>query len=445
MELCEYARKAALTLLLEGLRAVDPARLLTERLSLSQGKLTAGSYELDVSNGVYVVALGKAGGHMAEALERILGERVRGGVATIPRQATAPELKRITPIVAGHPYPDEGSIEAGRLTLRAAEKAKSEGVPLIVLLSGGGSAMAELPAPGLTLEDLRKLTELLLKSGATIDEINTVRKHLSAVKGGRVAAIAKPSPVLTLALSDVIGDKLDVIASGPTTPDPTTYADALGVLERYNLIPRVPGSVVELLEKGRRGEAPETPKPNELPNSLGLVIGNNLTALLAMRRQAENLGLNALVLTSMLQGEAREAAKALAAVVLEVKRSGIPVEPPAAVICGGETTVTVRGGGRGGRNQEFALAAALSIAGEDGVAVAAMGSDGVDGPTDVAGAVVDGRTVWKARELGLNPLEYLAENDSYTFFKLVGGHIVTGPTHTNVNDFYIGVVTTEEI
>lgn len=445
MELYDYARKLALTLVLEGLRAADPASFLRERVSLDQGKLKVDGLEVDVSNGAYIVALGKAGGYMAEVFEQLFGDAVRGGVATIPRGASAPSLRRVSLVVAGHPYPDEGSLEAGTLALKAAERARAENVPLIVLLSGGGSAMAEVPVANVKLEDLQRLTELLLKSGATIDEVNTVRKHLSLLKGGRLAAAASPSPVITLALSDVIGDRLDVIASGPTVPDPTSYEDALKVLKRYNLLPSVPHNIAEVVTKGLKGEAPETPKPGELANSFALVVGSNVAALKAMKRHAESLGLNALILTSMLQGEAREAAKALTAVVLEVKRNGLPVDPPAAVICGGETTVTVRGSGKGGRNQEFALSAALRIAGEEGVAVAAVGSDGLDGPTDVAGAVVNGRTVKRAWELGLDPLRYLENNDSYTFFKLVGGHVVTGPTRTNVNDFYLGIVITEEV
>ena len=445
MNLCEYARKVAAVLLLEGLRAVDPSRLLREKLSLTFGKLRVDGFEVDVSEGAYVVAVGKAGGYMAETLEEILGDAVRGGVATIPKHAPAPKLRRITPVVAGHPIPDEGSLEAGRLALRAAEKARESRVPLIVLLSGGGSAMAEHLPPGLPLEDLRVVTELLLKCGASIDEINAVRKHLSLIKGGRLAAAASPSPVLTLILSDVVGDRLDTVASGPTVPDPTTYEDALRVLQRYDLLAVAPRSVAELLAKGRSGDFPETPKPGELSNSFPVVIGNNMTALRAMKEFSEKLGLNAIILTSMLQGEAREAAKTLAAITLEARRSGSPIDPPAAILCGGETTVTVKGQGKGGRNQEFALAAAISIAGEEGVAIAAMGSDGIDGPTEVAGAVVDGRTFHVARRLGIDPLTYLRENDSYTFFKLVGGHIVTGPTGTNVNDFYLGIIVTEEV
>jgi len=446
VKLNEYARKIALTLLLEGLRAVDPRRLVVEKVRVGDDKLRAGGCELNVRDGVYVVALGKAAGEMARAVEELLGELVRAGVAAVPRGSPRVELRRVQLVEAGHPYPDEGSLKAARLALKLAQAAKRDRLPLLVLISGGGSALMEMPAPGLTLDDLRKTTELLLKAGATIDEINAVRKHLSAIKGGQLAAAAHPAPVLSLVISDVVGDRLDVIASGPTSPDPTTYDDARSVLERYNLLDKVPRAVVEAIEEGCRGERPETPKPGDpkLEGVANIVVGNNLTALLAMEAYARRMGLNAVVLSSMVQGEAREAAKFLAAIALEVKRSSLPVPPPAAVICGGETVVTVRGRGRGGRNQEFALSAALQIEGVDGVAIAAMGSDGVDGPTDAAGAVVDGDTVLKARKAGLDPLRFLEENNSYEFFKAVGGHIVTGPTGTNVNDFYLAVIITEQ-
>jgi glycerate-2-kinase len=445
-ELTAYARKLALTLVLEGLRAVDPKSLLKSRARVVESKLIVDDHEVNVGNGVYVVAIGKAAGKMAEAAEEILGSRIRAGVATVPRGAPSPRLARITPVAAGHPHPDEGSLEAGKLALRVAEEARRSGCPLLALISGGGSALAEVPVPGVTLEDLRSVNDLLLRSGASITEINTVRKHLSLLKGGRLAAAAYPSPVLALVLSDVVGDKLEVIASGPTVPDPSTYEEALDILKRYNLTASAPRTVLEVLEKGARGELPETPKPGDetLSKAHALLLGSNLTALKAMDAYAKKLGLNSVVLTSMLQGEAREAAKALAAIALEVKRSSIPVAPPAAVICGGETTVKVRGRGRGGRNQEFALSAALQIEGEGGIAIAAIGSDGIDGPTDAAGAIVDGFTVKKAKRLGLDPRKFLEENNSYEFFNIVGGHIKTGPTGTNVNDFYLAVVIAQE-
>ncbi len=445
--LSEQARKIALTLVLEGLRAVEPKRLLRNEARLIGTKLIVDDCELDVSRGVYVVAIGKAAGKMAEAIEEILGPYIKAGIATIPHGALSPKLSRVTPIVAGHPHPDEGSLEAGKLALRLAEDARRSGCPLLALISGGGSALAEVPAPGVSLEDLRSINDLLLKSGASIEEINTVRKHLSLLKGGRLAAAAYPSPVLALIISDVVGDKLEVVASGPTVPDPSTYEDALEVLKRHGLIDNAPKAVLEVLEKGVKGELTDTPKPGDetLSNARTVLLGSNLTALKAMDAYAKALGLNSLILTSMLQGEAREAAKVLAAVALEVKRSSIPVAPPAAVICGGETTVKVQGRGRGGRNQEFALSAALQIEGEEGIAIAAVGSDGIDGPTDAAGAIVDGFTVRRAKRLGLDPRKFLNENNSYEFFSLVGGHVKTGPTGTNVNDFYLAVVIAREL
>ncbi|RLE70120.1 MAG: glycerate kinase, partial [Thermoprotei archaeon] len=339
MTLNEYARKMALTLLLEGLRAVDPYSLVMEKVEVEGGLLKVYGHELDVGRGVYVVALGKAAGAMVRAVEELLGDLVREGVAAVPRKvAEKLSLKRVRVVAAGHPYPDEGSLEAGRSALKLAEKASREGAPLLVLISGGGSALMEFPAKGLGLEDLRRLTNSLLKAGATIDEVNAVRKHLSAVKGGRLAAAASPSPVLSLIISDVVGDRLDVIASGPTTPDPTTYADAVEVLKRYGLYEESPESVRRVLEEGVRGERPETPKPGDprLENVVNAILGNNMTGLLAMEKHARKLGLNSLILSSMIEGEAREAAKVIAAIALEVRRSGIPVKPPAAIIAGGE-------------------------------------------------------------------------------------------------------------
>ncbi|MEM1508949.1 MAG: glycerate kinase [Thermofilaceae archaeon] len=443
----ELARKIAMTLLLEGLRAVDSRRLVLEKVKLVECSLMVdNSYAVNVKEGFYVIALGKAASRMAEAIEELAGNLVKSGVATLPRGAPKTKLTRIEQIEAGHPSPDEGSIKAGMLALELARKAKEERRPLLILISGGGSALMELPVPGLSLEDLSTVTNLLLKSGATIAEVNTVRKHLSLLKGGQLAAAANPSPVLSLIISDVVGDRLDVIASGPTVPDSTTFIDARMVLERYEILDKVPPRIRELIENGISGKLRETPKPGDpcFEQVYNVLIGSNLIALRAMDIYAKRMGLNSLILTSMLQGEAKEAAKFLTAVALEVKRSSTPIPSPAVILCGGETTVIVKGEGKGGRNQEFALSAAVQIAGERGVAIAAMGSDGIDGPTEVAGAVVDGRTAERAAKLGLRPTNFLDNNNSYEFFKSVGGHIITGPTGTNVNDFYLAVIISEE-
>lgn len=433
------ARRLAVTLLLEGLSAVEPGRLVRSQVRCRDGLLTAGGVQLDVRRGCYVVALGKAAVPMARALDEILGDAIIEGVATAPHGLQAEKtIGRIEVVFAGHPYPDEGSIKAGERALELARRASREQVPLIVLVSGGGSAMMEAPREGLGLDDLQRVTRVLLRSGADINEINTVRRKISLIKGGGLARAAYPSPVLSLIISDVIGDKLDVIASGPTVIDSQPVEEALSIIKRRGLAESIPAKVIDVLRQLRANEA------RQALNVHNLIIGNNMTGLVAMERKARSMNLSGIILTSRLQGEAREAGKVFASIVLEARLTGVPVKPPAAVIAGGETVVTVKGGGLGGRNQEFALSAALAICGEEGIAIAAMGSDGIDGPTDAAGAVVDGDTIKRARELGLNPLDYLDNNDSYTFFKKVGGLLFTGYTGTNVNDFYVGIALPKE-
>jgi glycerate-2-kinase len=285
-----------------------------------------------------------------------------------------------------------------------------------------------------------------MRAGADIFELNTVRKHLSKIKGGWLARHLQPAACLTLMISDVVGDRMDTIASGPTVPDPTTFEDALGVLSKYGLREKVPRSVIEYLEAGREGRAPETPKPGDpiFSRVFNRIVASNRISLEAMAEKARSMGYNVLVLTSMLEGEAREVGRVVASIAKEIRSSGRPVLPPAVVLLGGETTVTVRGSGVGGRNQELALSAAIAIRGWDRIAILSIGSDGRDGPTDVAGAVVDGFTYEKALSLGLKPEEFLERNDSYSFFKQVGGHVTTGYTGTNVNDFVIIVVEKEK-
>jgi hydroxypyruvate reductase len=307
---------------------------------------------------------------------------------------------------------------------------------VICVISGGGSALMSLPAEGITLADIQALTDLLLRSGATINEMNTVRKHLSAIKGGGLARLAQPARLIALLLSDVVGNPLDVIASGPTVPDTTTFQDAWEVLERYNLLDKAPQPVIERLSAGREGRVAETPKPGDpiFDRVQTLVVGSNDIAATRAVRLAQEEGLNALLLTTYLEGEAREVAKVAAAFAKEMAKSDRPLPRPACLVAGGETTVTIRGQGKGGRNQELALAAALALDGWENVLVATLATDGTDGPTDGAGAVVDGGTVARARQQGLDAEAYLRNNDSYHFFKATGELTVTGPTNTNVND-----------
>lgn len=310
------------------------------------------------------------------------------------------------------------------------------------LLSGGGSALCPAPSADMTLAEKQHVTRLLLECGASIDEINTIRKHLSRLKGGQLARLVAPATLVTLVLSDVVDDRLDVIASGPTVPDPSTYQDCLDILAGYDLLARLPASVQRHLQRGQAGELPETPKPQDplFTRNQTVVIGSNRLALQAAQAEAQARGYTTVLLTSSLQGEARHIARMHAAIAREIRQSGAPVAPPACVLAGGETTVTIHGDGTGGRNQEFALAAALDMAGLDRVVLLSAGTDGTDGPTPAAGALVDGQSVARARALGLLPERYLRRHDSYHFFHALDDLLVTGPTGTNVMDMHIVLV-----
>jgi hydroxypyruvate reductase len=336
---------------------------------------------------------------------------------------------------AGHPVPDENGVQGTQEIMRLLERAGERDL-VICLISGGGSALMLAPAPGLTLQDKQNVTKLMLACGATINELNCVRKHLSAIKGGQLARLASPAQAATLILSDVVGNPLDVIASGPTVPDTTTFADAWALLEGYGLTDKLPAAVRERLEQGKAGAIADTPKADDpiFANVHNIIIGSNDLAAQAAVERAQQLGMHALMLSTYVEGEAREVARVYSGIVREIAASGQPLPRPACIVAGGETTVTLRGKGLGGRNQELALAAALKIAGLDNVAIVACGTDGTDGPTDAAGAIADGETVARARSLGLDPAVFLANNDSYHFFQPLGDLLLTGPTGTNVND-----------
>ena len=370
---------------------------------------------------------------MARAAEKALGKRITAGLINVKDGHTA-KLRRIEQNECGHPVPDERGVAGTR---RIAEMAAAAGKDDLVLclISGGASALTPLPAEPITLEEKREVTRLLLECGADIHEINTVRKHISKFKGGQLAHLAAPATVETLLVSDVIGDDLGVIGSGPTAPDASTFADAADVLYRYGLMDRVPESVSERMARGGLGEIEETPKPGDplFRRVRNTIVGNNRLALREAARRARELGYRALILASEVEGETREIARMHAAIAKEMVRAGRPLKPPACVITGGETTVTIRGGGLGGRNQEFALAAALDIAGLPDVLIFSAGTDGTDGPTDAAGAFADGAT------LGRKPdaRRYLDENDSYHYFEALGDLVITGPTNANVMDVRI--------
>jgi glycerate-2-kinase len=433
----------ALDILKAAVEEVDPKRAILGNLIREGDHLRASDIELDLGRfrRIVVVGGGKAGGAMAEALEELLGDRISAGAMNILR-GTAPSraLDRIELHEASHPIPSEDGARGVARMLELVEGLNEDDL-VIVLISGGGSALMADPAEGIDLEELRRLTDMLLRCGATINELNAVRKHLSIIKGGQLARRAYPATILGLIISDVVGDPLDVIASGPTAPDPTTYQDAYEILRRYGLWDQAATSIRSRIMAGLRGEAEETPKPGEktFDRVFNLVIGSNMTAAGAAACEASALGYKTLILSTRVEGEARHVGGVLGGIAREIATSGNPIPPPAAIIAGGETTVTVTGRGKGGRNQEAALGSALKIEGLN-ASIACLATDGIDGPTDAAGAIVDGSTIGRARAMGLSPLEYLRDNDSYGFFQKLGDLIFTGPTGTNVNDLTVILV-----
>lgn len=435
-KLNQKARALALRSLESALNAVDPKQIIKSKLLLKNLTLHVNGYSIDLKKfkNIYVIGGGKASGSMAEALEQVLGNSITNGLVNVPRSS-----KNKTDIIklheASHPIPDEAGVEGTRRMLKIAEQAKEDDL-IICLISGGGSSLMPLPRGKISIADKKEITNALLKCGATINEINTVRKHISDFKGGWLAKKAYPATILNLILSDVVGDPLDFIASGPTVPDSTTFSDAIKVLKKYRLWSKAPASIRKVLSDGEKGLIPETPKANDeaFKRVYNVVVGNNRLASLTAQKYLKSEGLNTLLLTSTLEGEARHVGIMLASIVHEVSVSGNPVPKPAGIIAGGETTVTVTGKGLGGRNQEIALAAAQKLNDMNGVVVASLSTDGVDGPTDAAGAIADGKTLVRAAKMGLTPEEYLAENDSYHFFSKLGDLIFTGPTGTNVND-----------
>jgi len=436
-------RRDARTIFDAGLRAVDPAELVKRELRRPRDMLEVAGrhYDLAKYRRLYVVGAGKASARMASAVEDIADGSLHGGIVIVKYGHSVP-LNKIKVIAAGHPVPDEAGANATREIIAALSQAKKDDL-ILCLLSGGGSALLSYPADNLSLEDKQTMTRLLLDCGAKIQEINAIRKHLSRVKGGRLAQLASPATIVSLILSDVVGDHIESIASGPTAPDGTTFSDCWRIIERYGLIGQIPTTVRDFLEQGMQGKIAETPKPGDrlFEKVQNVIVGNNRTALLAAEHQAEALGYHTLILSSFIEGEAREAALFHSAIAKEIISTDNPVSRPACVISGGETTVTIRSDGRGGRNQEFALAAAIEIDGTEGVAILSGGTDGTDGPTDAAGGIVDGTTIKRAKNRGLEANYYLNRNDSYRFLQAAGDLLVTGPTFTNVMDLRLVLVT----
>jgi glycerate 2-kinase len=379
---------------------------------------------LDHFDRIYLVAVGKAAVPMAAAVEDRLGRTLNGGIVVTKDGHGVNRLKHFQCFESGHPIPDKRGVMASEAIEQLCRQLNGRDL-LICATSGGASALLPAPVAGLTLKDKQRTTNRLLRAGANIQELNTVRKHLSRLKGGRLAALAYPATIISLLLSDVIGDDPGVIGSGLTAPDSSTLADAAAVMDKFGL--RLPTS------------ANETPKPGDpvFQNVSNIIIGSNRLALSTASAEAKRRGYRTLILSTSMQGETREVALIHAQILKEIRSSGNPIKAPACILSGGETTVTVRGKGKGGRNQEFALAAAIEIAGLRDVLVLSGGTDGTDGPTDAAGAIATGTTLLRAEQCGLNALEHLNRNDSYPFFARLGDLIKTGPTGTNVMDVHV--------
>lgn len=418
----------------ESLLAVDPYKSVN-----SWSDTVLSRYNNENLKKLYAVCFGKAAPLMAQALVDRVGDVLTKGVV-ITKYGHAGQHHFTDSLVvyeSGHPIPDENGVRAAKEVVKLLQQADEESL-VIFLISGGGSALLSLPCKGISLAEKQAATGLLLKAGADIYELNTVRKHISAVKGGRLAEISCPAKMTALILSDVIGDQLDVIASGPTSPDTSTYADALQVIRKFNLEERMPGSIMNLLAIGVQGQFPETPKKGDqiFKGVNNIIIGSNTIAIEAARKAAEGFGYTAEVLSTQLSGEASHVGKDLAQAAKE-QRKKLSKGGKLCLIAGGETTVTVKGNGKGGRNTELALAFGMAIQGEAGVTFLSAGTDGTDGPTDAAGAISTGEMLSQAWKRGLDPQDYLTRNDSYSFFKAIDGLVITGPTGTNVMDLQL--------
>jgi len=424
------------------LSAVDPVDAVSRFLRREGDSLEVAGHRYDLRqyDDIYIVGAGKAGASMATAVERILGDRITEGIINVKYGHVLPTT-RIVLHEAGHPIPDEAGV-AGAERIAALVNGLGERALVLCLISGGGSALMTLPVEGVSLADMQRLTDALLRAGATINEINTIRKHVERIKGGNLARLAYPAQVIALILSDVVGNPLDVIASGPTVADSSTFAQAYELVQRYGLQNELAPGILRHLRRGLAGEILDTPKAGDaaLSRTQNVIVASNDLAARAAQAKAKQLGLNTLLLSTFVEGEAREVAKVFAAVAKEVAASGQPIARPACVIAGGETTVTLRGRGKGGRNQELALAAALRIQGLENVAIVSLATDGTDGPTDASGAFADGDTVRRAAACGLDAQAHLDHNDAYPFFAALNDLLLTGPTNTNVNDLILTFV-----
>ncbi|MFQ6002838.1 MAG: glycerate kinase [Candidatus Zixiibacteriota bacterium] len=441
----QFLRASARKIFRFSIKAVDPFYAIRKQVKLVEDNLWVGRslYRLKDIRRILVIGAGKASAPMAQAVEKILGSRIHKGIVVTKKGYVVP-LKRIELVEGGHPLPDKRGMEGTKRILKLISNLDENDL-VICLISGGGSSLLVSPSPGISLKDKKELTDQLLRCGADIEEINTIRKHISQVKGGRLAQLAYPSYVMTLILSDVIGGKIDSIASGPTAPDTTTFSDCLKIIQKYKLKDKIPPLIYDHLKKGRQGKIKETPKLGDpiFKKVRNFIIGSNSQALEAAKQKAELIGFNTMILSRPVSGDTTRAAVRHANLAKSIQKIGDPVFPPACLISGGETTVKIKGKGLGGRNQEFILVGATKIAGLKNMVMLSAGTDGTDGPTDAAGAICNGKTIKRALQKGLNPKQYLDNNDSYHFFQKLGDLLKTGPTNTNVMDIHLILVGTK--
>lgn len=435
-------RSIAENIFLSAVDSVKPDKLIHSQVQLNGNTLhIAGMlYHINSYKNIYVLGAGKASALMAKALEEILKDKISGGYVVV-KYGHGCNLQTLQLVEAGHPVPDMNGVKATKEMLKIVTQADEKDL-VILLISGGASALlADYPEQS-SLQELMIMNQLLLQSGADIVEINTVRKHLSTVKGGQLGRAAYPATVVSLILSDVIGDPIDVIASGPTSPDPSTYKDALDILEKYHLKEKFPVSMIQYLENGLMNRIPETPKSDEkiFRHIHNIIIGNNNTALNAAKDKALQSGFSTYILTSGLNGDIHDVAKYLLKTAKQYQQNS-SIRKPVCLIAGGEPTIRITGKGLGGRNQHLALYCASQLQVNTDLTLLCAGTDGNDGPTNVAGAVIDENTIKKALSLNINPETYLADFDSFHFFQKTGGHIVTGATMTNVMDIIIILIT----
>jgi glycerate-2-kinase len=440
--LTRRARRLVVGALEFALASVDPHILVSQKVKRRGEKLQVDDQVIRLGgyDRIFVVGAGKATGAMTEALEPLLGNRLSGGLIVVPSGQPPPKLERVRSVAGSHPTPDTNSVNAAKELTSLVEKLTDRDL-VICMISGGGSALLSLPREPLTIDDKGRVARLLMNAGATIVELNTVRKHLSMIKGGWLAKRSHAGRIIGLIISDVVGDRLDSIASGPISPDTTTFSDAVAILKRYNVWEAIPSNATKILNEGNKGSIPETPKQGDpcFRKVSYHFLGNNRVACTSARRYLRSKRIKAQILTSSLTGEARYLGSFIGSLTREIAKFNDPFRRPCALIFGGETTVTVSGSGLGGRNQECVMACARDIHGLKGVAVASIGTDGIDGPTDAAGAIADGTTISRSEELALGYDELLTKNDSYRFFSPLKDLVMTGRTNTNVNDIAVVV------